>query len=67
MEEQHVQAAQRWEYKRECLKHERSQLLELTMQAFCKVVYIGTERQPNHTSLLHQDKQAEKQAKVESP
>ena len=54
MEEQHLQAAQRWEYKRECLKQERGQLLEMTMQAFCKVVYVGvgTQRVPSHSSLL---------------
>lgn len=40
MEEQHVRANQQWEYKRECLLQERTRLQELSMQAFCKVVYV---------------------------
>ena len=51
MEEEHMEAAQRWEYKRECLKQERSQLLELTMEAFCKIVYKNHSL--DHCSLIH--------------
>ena len=40
MESEHMQAAQRWEYKRECLHEERKHLMEQAMKAFCKVVYV---------------------------
>ena len=40
MEKEHVQAAMRWEYKRETLQQERQRLMEMAMKAFCKVVYV---------------------------
>lgn len=51
MEEQHLQAAQKWEYRKECLQHERTRLMELAMSAFCKVVYM--ERGLGNHSLVH--------------
>lgn len=57
MEEEHMEAAQRWEYKRECLFQERSQLLEQTMQAFCKIVY--KDHTSDHCSLIHGYRQAD--------
>eukprot|EP00325_Prymnesiales_sp_UTEX-LB-985_P025378 CAMPEP_0174733754 /NCGR_PEP_ID=MMETSP1094-20130205/61962_1 /TAXON_ID=156173 /ORGANISM="Chrysochromulina brevifilum, Strain UTEX LB 985" /LENGTH=201 /DNA_ID=CAMNT_0015936455 /DNA_START=116 /DNA_END=721 /DNA_ORIENTATION=- len=51
MEDEHMQAAQRWEYKRECMREERRELLELTLQAFCKIVRV--DHAPRHQSLIH--------------
>ena len=51
MEDEHVQQAQKWEYKKECLHQERQRLLEMAMSAFCKVVYV--DRGLHHTTLVH--------------
>jgi hypothetical protein len=50
MEDEHVKAEQRWEYKRVCLQEERTRLLELAMKAFCKIVY--TDRTSHKTTTL---------------
>lgn len=41
MEKEHLEAAQRWEYKSVCLQEERKRLMEQTMKEFCKVVYVN--------------------------
>ena len=51
MEKEHLEAAQRWEYKSVCLQEERKRLMELAMKACCKVVYSGPMR--NHRTLVH--------------
>lgn len=51
MEKEHLEAAQRWEYKSVCLQEERKRLMELAMKACCKVVYSGHVR--NHRTLVH--------------
>ena len=51
MEDEHLKAAQRWDYKKTCLQQERTRLMELAMEAFCKVVYVDRgwrEHTANH-------------------
>lgn len=52
MEHEHLEAAQKWEYRRECLQQERMRLMELAMAAFCKVVYEDRGLN-NNRSLVH--------------
>lgn len=40
MEDEHLKAAQRWDYKKTCLQQERTRLMEQAMEAFCKVVRV---------------------------
>ena len=51
MEDDHVKAAQRWEYKRQCLQQERTRLMELAMEAVCKVFWTPERTPTNHTLL----------------
>jgi hypothetical protein len=51
MEEEHVKAEQKWLYKRMCLHQERMRLMEISMSAFCKAVYV--DRGLQYRSLIH--------------
>ena len=51
MEAEHLEAAQKWEYRRECLNQERLRLMELAMKAFCKVVYV--DQREDFKTLVH--------------
>ena len=55
MERAQVETAQRAAYQAKCLRQERAQLLELAMQAFCKVGYNHTDRGYFHTLLHNHD------------
>ena len=51
MEEEHVHAAQKWDYKKECLHQERQRLLETSMKAMGKVVNVDNASRVS--SLVH--------------
>ena len=51
MEQECLEASQRWDYKKECLAQDRRQLAELAMKAFCKIVYV--DHGAVHQTLMH--------------